>query len=612
MLSDSLHSTRFEFRAVCTLFPEMSERSSMRARSKGCAVSDRHHRIAERVKREDGWRSDKSGIGFDQYCSLSSNYPPLLLSEDRTDNLPMAWRLPEASKSCSPTELALQWTRVPHHQLPNGFIVHAHFHQPATAADLPAELCYMVLKFLSLGTCYKTRVPHYKLPGELFQLPRLHDCKDEAECTRKYVGCDWQELCQIALVCRQWYHLLKDELNMAIYLYNREHFKVILANLDSIHRYTNARRISGRPDIIEHLHTPWIHQISLRILPALKIPTKSVELEMKNSGPFPRGQIVSSIHNSLPKRLPHFSSGIRTLNLRHVHFKRFEHLVRLIKEMPSVMIVSLQHVTWDPQSLDRDQGLPPTSFLQREDPARGVEYDSEDCTSDRAALWLAICIGLTREDVLDSNDARSLWAIMSTSKLSHHILDGQKREVDEIYLYLFHVFLTPRAGFRHERRVRAVAVHLWNGDWSLFDWGEIDRRLASLGALEVVLLVFHSYDSLCEHRNSIRTSFLCLKRRPHIQLKLAFYQDNWKWRQAFLTDDGVEAIGEPVEKYEGWKEFLREIWTSQLATTNLDTSIPSLRFTVPPPLCPSSLRSSQIRTILYEVLLLCDAPQLPS
>ncbi|KAJ3542495.1 hypothetical protein NM688_g5966 [Phlebia brevispora] len=386
-----------------------------------------------------------------------------------------------------------RFARVLRRQHPDSFIWHIHVHQPATAADVPVELCHMILKFLSLGTCYKTRVPRYKARG---QIQPSHDCKDETECTQRYVGCDWQELCRIALVCKQWYRLLQDELTMAIELREHGDLKVILANLDSVHRYTNARRISGEPDLIEHLRTPWIHQISLRILPALNISAKSVELEMHNSGPFPRGQIVSSIHKALPRSLPHFSSGVRTLNLRDVHFKKFDHLVRLIKEMPSVRHVYLTRVTWDPQSLDRDQGLPPTSFLQREDPAQGVGYMLEDCTEVRGALWLAICVGLTREDVLDQNDARLLWAIVLAWRGFKGTVQGRRDEIDEINLYPFHVFLTPRAGVRHKRRVRAIVVELWDGDWSLFDWEEIDRRLASLGALEVVLLVFWSYDSL--------------------------------------------------------------------------------------------------------------------
>ncbi|KAJ3541651.1 hypothetical protein NM688_g6054 [Phlebia brevispora] len=458
----------------------------------------------------------------------STSLPPPLLSEDHTNDLPMAWHLPEASKSCSPTELAFQWTRVPRHQLLDGFIAHAHFHQPATAADLPTELCYMVLKFLSLGTCYKTRIPHYR-----------HDCKEEAECTRQYISCDWQELCQIAL---------------------REDLKMILANLDSVHRYTSSRRISGKPDLVEHLRMPWIHQISLRVLPALNIPTGLIELLMDNSEPFPEGQTVSSIHKALPRRLPRFSSSIQTLNLKDVHFKRFDHLVRLIKEMPSVQHVKLTRVTWDPQSLVADQMPQSTSFLEREDPEQRVGYWLEDCTDNRAARWLVMCVGLTREDVLDQNDARSLWAIVLTLPQFDRSTPSERGEVNEIDLDPFDVFLTPRAGIRQKRRARAVAVDLENRKWSLFDWGEIDRQLASLGALEVALLRFSSYDSLCEHHNSIRTSFPCLKRRPRVQLKLIFEQgldSLWEWRQASLTEDGVDVIDEPVRGgRDGWKEFL--------------------------------------------------------
>ncbi|KAJ3542107.1 hypothetical protein NM688_g6006 [Phlebia brevispora] len=437
--------------------------------------------------------------------SSTSPPPPPLLSEDHTNSLPMAWRLPEVLKSCSPTELALQWIRVPPRELAEIPVMYPPS-QPATAADLPAELCYTVLKFLSLGTCYKTRVPDVE----------LHKCKDEAECTRHYVGCDWEELCRIALVCRRWYRLLKDELDMSIILYNREDLKVILANLNFVHHYTSARSIFGEPDLIEHLRTPWIHQISLRVLTTLKIPTRSVELMMKNSEPFPRGQIVSSIHNSLPRRLPRFSSGIEDLCLSGVHFKRFEHLVWLIKEMPSVSRVYLAHVTWDPQTLGADQIARSTSFLERENRMYDVSYLSDSCTDDKAAAWLAIFVGLTREDVLDQNDARSLWAIVMAFREDQ--MNYYEQTVDEIKLRRFTVFHTPRAGARQKRKVRAVAFHLSDRHWSgvTVDWGEIDRRLASCGALEVVLLAFFSWDSLCKHHNSIRTSFLASLNAVHM------------------------------------------------------------------------------------------------
>ncbi|KAJ3542497.1 hypothetical protein NM688_g5965 [Phlebia brevispora] len=492
-----------------------------------------------------------------QTMSSASSLPSL--SNYHIHNLPMAWHLPEALKSCSPTELALQWTRVPPRQLGNDFSMYPHFSQPATAADLPVELCNTVLKFFSLGTCYKTRVPQ-----------KEHECEDEAECTRQYVSCDWQELCQIALVCRQWYRLLRDELTMGIVLNEREALKVILTNLDSVHRYTSARSISGQPNIVEHLRTPWIHQISLRILPTLNIPTTSVKLNMNNLGPFPRGQIMSSVHNSLPKRLPRFSSGVRTLDFEDVHFKRFDHLVRLIKAMPSVEEVTFRRVTWDPQSLDVYQIPPPTSFLEREDPTVHAHYMLEGCTNDRAAGLLTILIGLTREDVLDHNDACSLWASTMAWK-GNDKRDYRRRGVDKIYIYPFHVFLTPRAGIRQRRRVRAVAIEYGRRDSPNSDWAEIDRKLASLGALEVVLLLFHSYDSLCKHRNSVPTLFPCLKRRRQIQLKLVFYQtppSSWQYVPVSWTEGGVKATVEPVQEHEHWTPFLYLSDSAYVAATS--------------------------------------------
>ncbi|KAJ3522414.1 hypothetical protein NM688_g8878 [Phlebia brevispora] len=460
----------------------------------------------------------------------------------------MSWTLPKSPGSYSPSELASRWRSVPPRQIPADIIVPRSLQRLglATAADLPTELQDEIVLFLSLGACFKTRVARLG----------SHRCLNEHECTNAYVSCNIRELCQVALVCRRWHRLLEAELSLPISLNSRQDLLVVSISVSSGERYINSRKIIGKPDLIEQLRTPWMHHISMRLMPVLKICTDQVDLVLGNSGlePLPPGQIVSSVHNALPRRLPRFSVGIRQLQLTDVKFKSFEYLVRLIKEMPSLQDVDLTRVEWNTLSAVTGRMPPATAFLARDHPSEDVGYNIVGCTNNRAGEWLAILIGLTRKDILYHSDVEALLAIAQASTPAD-ISTFPHRYKDYIDLGQIEVVLTPRAGSRQFRRVEAVVVHFRNGAWLESDWRAIERQFTVLAgsALRVVLLVFASYELLYACRHAIAPSI------PGTQLKLAFRQGtsrNPEWVQASLRNYDVHVIGEPIEGVDGWRKFL--------------------------------------------------------
>ncbi|KAJ3552142.1 hypothetical protein NM688_g4308 [Phlebia brevispora] len=412
---------------------------------------------------------------------------------------------------------------------------------------LPVELCDMIVKLFSLGSCHRTRLAN----------TQGHNCQAEEDCTRRYVGCNRRELCQIALVCRRWAHLLDAELSARrIILNNRSDLTTLSTVLYSPEPCIIVREIDGLPDVTAQLRAPWIHTISLRLLPTFKLSPQDINLRMSNSGPFHPGQNVSSIHKLLPRSHPSFSTGIRTLSLSHVSFKSFAHLLRLIREMPSLKHAQFTNVSWNEAN-----GIPsPTSFLARDGTSPCVGFSAINCTSDKAALWIGIVLGLTRKDALDSMDAGIL---IDLTLPWTHISQLSGREQNSIYAYPLYVLLAPREDKMRRRRVHSIAFEIDDHNWSQFDWSQIGKKLRTLGELKVVLVAFSSYELLCKHRNAMLSCMTGLKSYPDVRFKLAFEQDSFpqdeEWVPVSFTKVGVQVVGKPVpggQARMGWTQFL--------------------------------------------------------
>ncbi|KAJ3557943.1 hypothetical protein NM688_g1202 [Phlebia brevispora] len=438
----------------------------------------------------------------------------------------------------------LRWTRVSFPRVPQTLIMSLETHKAVAGADIPVELFDLMLRFLSVGLCGGASSLGFD----------DHRCKNREECSRNYVDCTRHELIQIARVCRRWSHLVGPILSRRVVLRGPKDLTGILAIRHYPQFHNDGQYLVGDLDIIEQLHAPWIHNIPLRLFPKLRVSAENTALKMRNTGPFPRNQIISSIHGSLRKTLPRFSSGVREVSFSEVQFRSFTHLLRLIKELPSLRSLRCVRVTWDTWSPQPGRLPLPTSFLARDDPTEGVAYVMEDCTDDRAMYLLQILLGQTRQDILDQRTADVLCTLVFANVISGEC----KHKENEIIIGTIQVQLTPRAGIQQRRRAQCIVLDMQKRHWSGYDWPKIDEQLARLSALQAVLLVFHSRDIL------LQCLYIALPFTIHLYTSqnrlILVYPTQGGWNQVTLSADGSieDNAVNLLDPDQSWKHVLRE------------------------------------------------------
>ncbi|KAJ3543205.1 hypothetical protein NM688_g5887 [Phlebia brevispora] len=405
-----------------------------------------------------------------------------------------------------------EWTRVPAAPIPDSVLIPRELRQPATAADIPDELYDLIVERFTFQVCEK--------PEDEFTHALGHSCKDELQCQRNYVRCNKRNRRRVSGGC--------------------------------------IRGVVGRLDAQEQLQKPWIHNIGLLVLPNLP-QHRVADFDLNITGPLQGLKHVLSSIYPCPRYHPRFSSGIRGLFLTDVHFKYFVHLFRLVKEMPSVVVLMCERVTWD--ALSPSGHIPlATPYLARDDPSDSVWYSMCGCTDDTAASWLAVVLGITKSDVLDQNAAISLWAMASAWK------DGRQAEAlrlpEEIrFSNRIIVLFSPTNGIRHRRQVGSISLYLgglWN--YKNYDWVEIDSQLGSLNVfrpLQDILLVFDASSELLEFSREVLTQMPYLAQAP--QRKCVFkeeYPDSDPfWIEADVTEDGLQETGDCAKGADGWAAF---------------------------------------------------------
>ncbi|KAJ3554234.1 hypothetical protein NM688_g3210 [Phlebia brevispora] len=455
----------------------------------------------------------------------------------------------------------LLWTRVPICPLPADLMIkRPTWKTRASATEMPVELHDVVLKFLSLGLCDGPGSPGF----------RDHQCKDRAECSRNFVDCTRRDLYQMLCVCRRWAHLLQPVMFRRIILRDREDFIQLVTIKDDVLSGGLGRSLEGELDVIENLRTPWIHNISLRLLPKFSVAAKDITLALRNTGPFPpKPEVVCSVHGSLPRRLPSFSSGIRKIAFSGVHFKTFEHLLRLVKEMPSLRELTCTRVTWDRLNTRIDQTPSSTCFLARDDASEAVTYSTQQCTDDRAMHWFHILLGRTRDDILSQDDADTLQTILHAWK----DIDGRSyRDADAIVIGPMTTVLTPRAGIRQRRRVRCIVFDMHGRRWpeiSGLNWSEVYKQLDTLNALQFVVLMFDSRSALLCFAYIILPFMSSPGLPPRLKL---VYAGRTGLVSVSLTNDGI--AGEEIGTSEPWTLYCRAHQSVQ-STLCIQTAIGS-------------------------------------
>ncbi|KAJ3545936.1 hypothetical protein NM688_g5567 [Phlebia brevispora] len=439
--------------------------------------------------------------------------------------------------------------RVPAPPIPEDVLMQPRFKRPATIADIPPELHDLITHYFIHEPC--AWVGNYGMlmnPG--------HECQGWYECRRNYVACSQSELGRIALVCRRWADAIRPAMFLRIRL-NSKRVKSWATFSESRQKLIGQyiQRIEAKFDGAENLREPWIHHIGLFVVPKLSgLKTSSVELTLE--GPLPKKyQMLSSIHPPFRQFRPGFSAGIGQLCLFNVHFKSFTHLVRLVKEMPSIYRVECRRVTWDTRA---GEIMHPTSYLARDDPSARVDYEMHRCTNDAGTAWLGIFVALTRDGGLDRSDADALRVIAEAAKCRQ-----SDRWEDKIGLRFYGLdviaHLTPRAGVRERRRIRAIVVELrYVEDVSL--WPKIVETLATLNALEVVLFALGDAEGSKHYLEHTHPSVL-RHRLPGLKFALPHDSDEDLFVRAVLEDGGFHKHGEPIEVdldhgVETWEAFI--------------------------------------------------------
>ncbi|KAJ3539575.1 hypothetical protein NM688_g6344 [Phlebia brevispora] len=496
---------------------------------------------------------------------------------DISQTYPSLEHLNTAFKPISGGSGEIFWTQVPVPPLSDFMNIPRWRRIAMTLADIPIELYDLILGFLSLELCEGPGSPGYS----------DHRCKDRAACSRNYVSCTKRELHQILCVCRRWAHVLRPVAYERLVLRGRKDLNRLCAILDTPQQGVRGRYMEGQLDVLEHLRDPWIHNISIHLLPKLGLGAKDTSLQLMNTGPFPPKQNISTIHSSLPRHLPCFSSGIQDLIFSDVHFKTFEHLLRLVKELPSLRSVKCTRVTWGALSLQPDRMPSPTCFLAKEDPSRAVTYFMEGCTDDGAVHWLQLLLGQTRQDILNQNDVDALFATLSACT----DFDGKSRRTeDEIgectavwmacdpeflastVIGRMSVYLSSRAGARQRRRVERIIFELQgkHSGWSDYDWPEIDRQLRALSAVQTIGLICPSRDLLLRYLNIILPFMSHLSLSPRLQ---TMYLSPNGLIQLLLTEDGIQEVAADSVNDILWKQILQKYAISMYPSLSSRSSI---------------------------------------
>ncbi|KAJ3543431.1 hypothetical protein NM688_g5856 [Phlebia brevispora] len=321
--------------------------------------------------------------------------------------------------------------------------------------------------------------------------------------------------------------------------------------------------------VTSYPYRPWIHTVCEVILRRL---ARKPHLELMIIGPLPSNKVMKGVHEMLPRSYPCFSSELRELCLDRIQFKSFGHLMGTIGEMPALTWVYLEKVTWD-RSQDEEFRPPPARRARFQ---QQPKYAMRECTDDAAAVvflqLLLICPGSDRVDELDADRLYRIISHVTRGRESVNYVRDKNLGPDTFMIivqqlsyqpgYLhFHVFLTPHVEGQ-PRHIRAIASN--STEWLQFthvDWTEVDNLVASLSALETLLLVFENErEVLPVHRDIIAQKMAHFRDSHKLKYALNFgssFYRTCQWAQVACADDAT--ITEIGPRYEGdyeWKQLV--------------------------------------------------------
>lgn len=265
---------------------------------------------------------------------------------------------------------------------------HFRFGQPATAADIPEELFDLIISFFTI-TSYEKSLDHITL--------------------------DKRELARIALVCRRWAALTQPKIFESIVLHCHEDVSGLMALIAhpkcQITKY--VERVGLSLSVVETRRKPWVHTVCYILL--AKFPRLEEGVTLDIVGPSPPGERIKSVHKSLPRYHPTYSSQLIELRLTDVHFKSVSDALQLLKETPWVQTAHLKKVTWDAPAADEDRVPAAISYASR---CRYLgdmttKYTTEGCADNAATCWLSLLLAPTWADRLQQDHAGALCQLAS-------------------------------------------------------------------------------------------------------------------------------------------------------------------------------------------------------
>ncbi|KAJ3559789.1 hypothetical protein NM688_g127 [Phlebia brevispora] len=430
----------------------------------------------------------------------------------------------------------------------------------ATGADVPAELFDNILQYMSL--------------------PDL-SARDRIDVNKRELG-------QLSLVCRRWADTLRWSIFWKIQLRSGEDTATFLSFLlhpcSRIRDYIIYDLTLSQP-LTQYPYAPWTHTVFAYDL-SRSMQSGYANMRIVLTGPLPPGKFTKGICEMLPRSVPwSFKfAKITGLELRDLHFRKVEDLLRIPRELPSLQEMECVNVTWDRSPSDKALPASParaskfskwsrtTSTMHGR--ADDAGYALHECTDNAAAALLAALGAQKRRDRLEQNDGRVIYGIASalvrnidntrfpeysarSIRSSDHLdFSADSHDAGGQMTPVMYAYFTPQVAGQ-TRRVRAVRLDIESSSTPSFDnsdWKSVDTLLTTLPSLETLIISSDSRANMLRfHKEVLAEKMPVFHNSMRLKYALQGYGQpkNGILMQAYTlvscTEDKVREIDLPVD-----------------------------------------------------------------
>ncbi|KAJ3556271.1 hypothetical protein NM688_g2118 [Phlebia brevispora] len=376
---------------------------------------------------------------------------------------------------------------------------------------------------------------------------------------------DKRMLATLALVCRGWAQIVQPVLFKTIMLKCYEDVQDLLKITEGpnnrlagyvLHLECERSLTQPRLSLTEGSHIsdtskssphprPWLYIVCTRLrrqLPSLE------SIHVRVVGPLPETRSLTELYQ-MPKQIPFFCIGIRSLELSSFSFAQFHHLVRQIRLMPSLEHIECRELSWGDHGSADYRVIPAGSVSQFRpgDSDSTMHYTMTGCAYNGAAVSLSAHIAPNRKRKLRPQDAMAFEHISSTmvqciDKAKCPDLCVRASRGTDFIQFSAEVshdrtrFLTPitkahlalpdepeefsegqQGQHASHLQIRAISLQfcLPSGELSVseiiageYDWTGFSNAVADMKDVKLVVLVFGSDDELFAFRNKVVLPFM--------------------------------------------------------------------------------------------------------